>query len=97
MKLLSVVPQFLSALPLCLALSVNAAPIAVAQSGKLRITLHDEAGPCVGPARLAVFEDGQQKVPGCWVVAPPDAIAISFLDGDAARVPMAVFRKPDEV
>lgn len=97
MKLLPVVPQFLSALPLCLALSVNAAPIAVAQSGKLRITLHDEAGPCVGPARLAVFEDGMQRVPGCWVAAPPDAIAIAFLDGDAARVPTALFRKPEEI
>lgn len=84
------------ALSLLLAGSVEAAVIAEAVQGKLRIELHDEAGVCVGSARMAIFSDGEQKIPGCWVVQP-DAVQIAFLDGDVARLPLAVFKKPESI
>lgn len=93
MKLYRILPPCLL---LCLALSVNAAPIAEAVNGKLRITLHDDVGVCLGAARLAVFEDGTQRIPGCWV-ARGDAVMIVFLDADVARVPIAAFKRPGEV
>lgn len=76
--------------------AAHAAVIAVAQQGKHRLELHDEAGPCLGPARLAIYSDGAQKVPGCWLVRP-DGVTIAFLDGDLATIPLVAFKKPEEI
>lgn len=83
-------------LPLTLADLAHAAVIAVAVDGAVRLELHDTAGPCVGAARHAVYSDGQQRVPGCWV-ARNGAVHVVFLDGDRASVPAQLFRKPEEV
>ena len=79
-----------------LAVTAQAAVIAVAQEGAKRLDLHDQAGHCLGQARLAVFTDGVQRVPGCWLVKP-DAVAIAFLDGDFITVPLSAFRKPQDL
>lgn len=76
--------------------AAHAAVIAVAQQGKHRLELHDEAGPCLGSARLAIYTDGAQRIPGCWLVRP-DAVTVSFLDGDHAAIPMAAFKPPQDV
>lgn len=76
--------------------AAHAAVIAVAQEGKHRIELHDQAGHCLGQARLAIFSDGTQRVPGCWLVRP-EAVTIAFLDGDHVTLPLAAFRKPQDV
>lgn len=83
-------------LTLTLAGAAQAAVIAVAVDGALRLELHDEAGPCVGEARLAVFSDAQLRVPGCWV-ARDGAVHVAFLDGDHASVPVRLFRKPERL
>lgn len=83
-------------LSLTLANVAHAAVIAVAVEGAVRLELHDTAGPCVGAARHAVYSDGQQRVPGCWV-ARDGAVHVVFLDGDRASVPAQLFRKPEEV
>lgn len=83
-------------LPLTLAHLAHAAVIAVAAEGSVRLELHDTAGPCVGAARHAVFTDGAQRVPGCWV-AREGTVHVVFLDGDRASVPVNLFRKPEEV
>lgn len=83
----------LLALALVAAAQANAAVVAEAVNGGMRIDLHDETGPCLGPARLAVFSRGPEKVPGCWVFLDGD-VQIAFLDGDIARLPAGVFRKP---
>lgn len=78
------------------AFSAHAAVIAVAQEGAKRLDLHDQAGHCVGQARLAIYTDGAQRVPGCWLVKP-DAVTVAFLDGDFITVPLTVFRKPQDL
>jgi hypothetical protein len=83
-------------LSLTLANLAHAAVIAVAAEGAVRLELHDTAGPCVGEARHAVFSDGTQRVPGCWV-ARDGAVHVVFLDGDRASVPVNLFRKPEDV
>lgn len=83
-------------LPLTLANLAHAAVIAVAAEGAVRLELHDTAGPCVGQARHAVYSDGRQRVPGCWV-ARDGAVHVVFLDGDHASVPIQLFRKPEDV
>lgn len=83
-------------LPLTFANLAHAAVIAVAAEGAVRLELHDTAGPCVGQARHAVYSDGKQRVPGCWV-ARDGAVQVVFLDGDQATVPVQLFRKPEEV
>lgn len=81
---------------LLLAIGAHAAVIAVAQEGKNRLELHDQAGHCLGQARLAIFADGVQRIPGCWV-ARTEAVTIAFLDGDFVTLPFAVFRKPQDL
>lgn len=79
-----------------LAMTAQAAVIAVAQEGAKRLDLHDQPGHCLGQARLAVYTDGVQRVPGCWLVKP-DAVTVAFLDGDFITVPLAAFRKPQDL
>lgn len=60
------------------------------------LQLHDDAGPCVGAARWAVYLDAKQRIPGCWVLSP-HGVQIAFLDGDVLIVPIEAFRKPKEL
>jgi hypothetical protein len=74
----------------------SAAPIAVADgSAGSSITFYDEAGPCVGSAKLAVWSSGDAKtrIPGCWV-AGSGTVFVSFLDGDRSDVPVGALKKP---
>jgi hypothetical protein len=75
--------------------AVNAAVLAVATQGAARLELHDTTGPCLGEARHAVYTDGRQRVPGCWV-ARDGEVHVAFLDGDALQVPVRAFRRPEE-
>lgn len=62
--------------------------------GGQQLLLHDTAGPCVGPARLAEYvETDGSRVPGCWKPVGPYGM-VSFLDGDRLDFPLAVARKP---
>ena len=79
---------------LALASASNAAVIAEAVEGDLRLELHDEAGPCLGEARLAVYWQGKERIPGCWKLRPP-VVTIVFLDGDLARVSIDLFKRPE--
>jgi hypothetical protein len=81
---------------LLLAIGAHAAVIAVAQQGKQRLELHDQAGHCLGEARLAIFSDGAQRIPGCWL-ARAEHVTVAFLDGDHVAVPFALFRRPQEL
>jgi hypothetical protein len=73
----------------------QAAVLAVAVEGAVRLELHDTTGPCLGEARHAVYTDGRQRVPGCWV-ARDGEVHVAFLDGDALQVPVRAFRRPEE-
>lgn len=79
---------------LALASATNAAVIAHVIEGDLRLELHDEAGPCLGEARLAVFYQGPQRIPGCWKLRPP-VVSIVFMDGDLAQVSIDLFKRPE--
>jgi hypothetical protein len=58
------------------------------------ITIHQDKGQCVGDAKRAewVSKDGQQKVPGCWIIVPGSQVQVVYFDGDAMRAPMSAFR-----
>lgn len=86
-------------LMLAIALTIQpaaAAVIAVATDGDRRAELHDQPGPCVGAAKLAVFIQGPVRVGGCWVMAGADTVQIAWLDGEVSNVAVKHFRKPDE-
>lgn len=78
------------------AFNASAATLAVATSADgATIALTDEAGPCVGEARLAIWRspDAKLRVPGCWKNLGP-AIHVAFLDGDMAQIPIQELKKP---
>lgn len=83
----------LAACLLALAGASQAAVIAEVAQGDLRLELHDEAGPCLGHARLAVFYQGLVRVPGCWTLRGAQVLIV-FLDGDMAEVDVQLFRRP---
>lgn len=83
------------ALLLCVG-SVNAAVVGEVSNGTARIVLHDEAGPCVNGALLAVYESGEEKVLGCWK-SDGQAVYLAFLDADSAAIPARAFRKPQAI
>lgn len=85
--------RLIAASLLALASVTHAAVIAEASNGEAHLALHDEAGHCLGSARLAVFSRGPERIPGCWKVTPP-FVSIAFLDGDAIQVPMGAFKPP---
>lgn len=78
---------------LLLAETARAAVLAVATQGSVSVSITDEVGPCMGPARLAIYSDGKQRVPGCWVTGD-GMVIISWLDGDQGRIPQQAFQKP---
>lgn len=71
--------------------------VAIAISGDgARIELHDQAGPCVGAARLAEHVvPGGHKVAGCWL-ADAQAVRISFLDGERGNIPLSHFNPVED-
>jgi hypothetical protein len=74
--------------------AVKADVVGVVEAEDARLYLHEEAGPCVGGARLArhVAKDGKE-IPGCWVFVQ-GRVQVAFMDGDMALIPPAVVRKP---
>lgn len=87
----------LAAIAACLAISAQAEVIATAPRGKGWIELHEEFGPCFGgDARLAVYADGVQRIPGCWT-RRINVIAIVLLDGDYIVLPVSAWKGPDVV
>ena len=86
------------ALMLSMGEDAAAAVIAVAVEGPVRLELHDEPGPCLAGARLAVWTDGKVRVPGCWRPVPgAGQVAVAWLDGDASVVDVRVFREPEQL
>jgi hypothetical protein len=84
------------ALIAALAMPAHAGVILVATSPSGEsIMLTDETGPCLDGARLAwwVSPDASKRVPGCYR-AFPQGVAVSFLDGDRADVPMGTLKAP---
>lgn len=85
----------LAAVLLALAGASHAAVIAEVREGDRLLQLTDEVGPCLGNAKVAVWSQGEQRVPGCYVVLPASmTVHIAFLDGDAAEVPISIFKAP---
>lgn len=76
-----------------------AGPVAVATTPDgSTLTLHDEAGPCIGPARLAVWRsaDAKTSVPGCWIAAG-ERVRVAYLDGDVGNVAVGAFKRPTQL
>lgn len=82
------------ALGLC-SLPAKAEPVsaAVMDNGAL-LTLHDERGPCVQGAKLAVWRspDRTVTIPACYR-KHAGKVLIAFLDADFRILPEAEFRK----
>lgn len=69
----------------------RAEPFATVTSGGALVTLHTDAGPCVGRARLATHAtvgSPDPPVPGCWVL-DGERVSVSWLDGDRGSIPVA--------
>lgn len=62
--------------------------------GSNKVQLYSESGPCVKEARWALYIQGSERISGCWIVIPPAAIQVSWLDGDISRFPIEIFTKP---
>lgn len=78
-------------------LPAHAKVVAVAVSSDgARIELHDQAGPCVGAARMAehVAANGH-KTAGCWLL-DQQSVKISFLDGERGDIPLAHLKQVDD-
>jgi hypothetical protein len=76
------------------AVSADAKAIAFAQSADgARIVLHDDAGPCVGTAKLAEYIPlNGTKVQGCWL-ALSGSVTVAFLDGERGSVAFGDLKK----
>jgi hypothetical protein len=79
------------------AFSAESKPIAFAQSADgARIVLHDDAGPCVGSAKLAEYIPLKgTSVQGCWL-ALSGSVTVAFLDGERGSVSFADLKKLTE-
>lgn len=87
--------RMLAAVLLALAGASQAAVIAEVRDGDRLLQLTDEVGPCLGNARIAIWSQGEQRVPGCYVVRVATmTVHVAFLDGDAAEVPIGLFKAP---
>ncbi|HLL09860.1 MAG TPA: hypothetical protein VK570_02300 [Rubrivivax sp.] len=64
------------------------------QTPQGRIEVHDDRGPCAGDAKRADFVAANgDRVSGCWVIRGA-VVAVVFLDGDVAQVPVMHLQKP---
>lgn len=84
----------MNTLAVALLLAAAPAPVAEYREGDARVELYEQAGPCVGSARWAVYLQGPVRVPGCWILRG-ESVQIAWLDGDATLMPARVFRKPE--
>lgn len=73
--------------------------VAIAGNPKAEhILLYRERGFCTQKALKATFNDTRNKpIEGCWKVVDGGNIQVVFLDGDFVVVPMAQFKKPEEI
>lgn len=92
MRYLLLVTLALASLPL------QAKVLAVATSADgARIVLHDEAGPCVGDAKLALhIAANGDTVAGCWLTAP-GVVTVAFLDGERGTIPVSHLQRPTAI
>ncbi len=71
----------------------HAAVLAYVETPQGRIEVHDERGPCAGNAKRADFVAANgERTSGCWVVRGT-VLAVVFLDGDIAQVPVLFLQK----
>lgn len=76
------------------AAGAQAAVVGYVQSPQGRIEVHDERGPCAGDAKRADFVAANgDRISGCWVIRG-GVVAVVFLDGDVAQVPVVFLQKP---
>ena len=76
------------------ATGAQAAVVGYVQTPQGRIEVHDERGPCAGDAKRADFVSaGGDRISGCWVIRG-GVVAVVFLDGDVAQVPVVHLQKP---
>ena len=92
--------RLISVLALCVASTgVSAEVVAFVGDPKAeRILLHSVRGLCTVKALRAQFVDAKGRyTEGCWKPVEGGNIQITFLDGDFVIVPMAQFKKPEEI
>jgi hypothetical protein len=91
--------RIIAAVLLALAGASHAAVIAEARERDIVLQLTDEAGPCISPAKLAVFRQGvAAPIQGCYRLNPATMIVqVAFLDGDVAEVPVSLFKRPGDL
>lgn len=76
------------------ATGAQAAVVGYVQTPQGRIEVHDERGPCAGDAKRADFVAANgDRISGCWVIRG-GVVAVVFLDGDVAQVPVVYLQKP---
>ena len=76
------------------ATGAQAAVVGYVQTAQGRIEVHDDRGPCAGDAKRADFVAANgDRVSGCWVIRGV-VVAVVFLDGDVAQVPVVHLQKP---
>jgi hypothetical protein len=68
--------------------------VGVVEAPHGRLSLYAEATPCVGDAKRAQWVPNKgASVTGCWTVHA-GALIVVFLDGDVARMPVGMVRRP---
>ena len=91
--------RIIAAVLLALAGASHAAVIAEVRERDMVLQLTDETGPCVNRAKLAVFRQGvDAPIKGCYRLNPATMVVqVAFLDGDVVEVPVALFKRPENV
>lgn len=78
---------------LCLSVSMaQAAVIAEARDGPVRVELHDQAGHCQDGAMLSIWIQGDSKTTGCWRLVGQQVVQIAWSDAEITRVPVTMFK-----
>ena len=91
---MKVAALILSTVALIAATGAHAEVMGYVQTPQGRIEVHDERGPCAGDAKRADFVSASgDRISGCWVVRG-SVVAVVFLDGDVAQVPVVFLQKP---
>lgn len=91
---MKVAALMLSTVALLATASSHATVLGYVQTPQGRIEVHDERGPCAGDAKRADFVPvNGDRISGCWVVRGT-VVAVVFLDGDVAQVPVVFLQKP---
>ena len=91
---MKVAALILATAALTAAAASHAEVVAYVQTPQGRIEVHDDRGPCAGDAKRADFVAvNGDRISGCWVVRGA-MVAVVFLDGDIAQVPVVFLQKP---